>query len=171
MPLLRLTATKAPIVPRGLSHPPRVSLPARPESLESGGAFSPSRPLWTGQQARGPLEWGEAWVGRWAERHQLCVTLWEGLSPQGTPTPALGGRLGRCGVGGGLEVVSLGTEGTVLSSCAEAHPASPSTHGDRLLPQAFVSYVAHTHVCSKGHTGKQKSSVEMKAPLIQARHL
>ena len=56
----------SPHRPKGLSHPSPALPPARRESLESGGAFFPSSPLWMGRQARGPSGAGRGLDGRWA---------------------------------------------------------------------------------------------------------
>ena len=169
-PLLRLTTTRAPTIPRGYLTPPRLYLllGLRVSSL---GELSPHRaPSGRGSRLGVPLEWGEAWVAGGLGKDPTSALhglLWGGPFSTGDPHSCSleGGWVG--GVGGGLEVESLGTEGTVLSSCAEAHPASP-TKGDRLLP-CLISYLP-TNVCSKGHT-ESRSSTEMKVPLIQACHL
>ena len=91
---------------------------------------------------------------------QLCVVC----SGEGPPTPAPWRAAGSVGVGGGVEVVSLGTEGTFLSLCAEA-PAASLTKGDRPLP-CFISNLP-TNVCSKRHIENRKHQGN-QVPLIQS---
>lgn len=79
---------KSPHCPKGLSHPFPPLPPARGESLESAGAFSPSSPLWTGRQAQGPSGWQAGLERTSPQLHMVCSG--EGPFSTGDPTPAPG---------------------------------------------------------------------------------
>ena len=90
-----------------------------------------------------------------------------GLPRGGTPTPAPWRAAGSVGVGGGVEVVSLGTEGTFLSSCAEA-PPPPRLRGTGHCP---VLFLICPQMCAVKGTLKAESIKETKCHSFSRVHL